>query len=228
MTENFSPSPPAEPNGVESRGADRASVLFADTLRGGAAPLNVDRERRALDAYRAARDSGALAAATPRRRDDWRPRRQRPRWSVRAGAGALFASVAVGGVAVAGIGSGVLTVDDGDRPGAGPGRGSASPSPAVTAPDLPGAGTPGATTLPDPDPEPRAEDGKEGRGGEGARCVSYEDGRGLSRAERAAEGCDTPSPQASRTSRTSRTGKVAGGGGSDNHSAKSPHPHGNK
>ncbi|MFF4035337.1 hypothetical protein ACFYZ2_37315 [Streptomyces sviceus] len=62
-------------------------------------------ERRAVAAFRAARDAGAHRART-RRRDDWRPR---TRWSrarsLRATLSVLLASLTLGGVAYAAIGS---------------------------------------------------------------------------------------------------------------------------
>ncbi|MFI5657280.1 hypothetical protein [Streptomyces sp. NPDC051684] len=62
MTANS--SPPVEPD------ADGTAVgaLLAGAVAG---TPDADGERKALAAYRAARDSGALAAP-PRRRDDWR------------------------------------------------------------------------------------------------------------------------------------------------------------
>ncbi|MGW2344573.1 hypothetical protein [Streptomyces sp. NPDC001661] len=89
MTANS--SPPVEPDG-EADGAGRAAgrspadELLAGAVRGGAQPPGAEGERRALAAYREARDAGALTAA-PRRRDDWRPGRRWPGWPVRAAAG---------------------------------------------------------------------------------------------------------------------------------------------
>ncbi|MCX4857544.1 hypothetical protein [Streptomyces canus] len=62
-------------------------------------------ERRAVAAFRAARDTGAHRART-RRRDDWRPRSQRRRTrSLKATLSVLLASLTLGGVAYAAIGS---------------------------------------------------------------------------------------------------------------------------
>ncbi|MCX4828931.1 hypothetical protein OG785_14220 [Streptomyces sp. NBC_00006] len=86
MTANSSPpvEPGGEPDGA-GRAADRSSVgaLLGDAVRGG--DPGVDGERRALAAYREARDAGALGAA-PRRRDDWRPGLRWAGWPVRAAA----------------------------------------------------------------------------------------------------------------------------------------------
>lgn len=63
-------------------------------------------ERRAVDAFRVARDTGAHRART-RRRDDWRPRPQRrPGRSWKATLSVLLASLTLGGVAYAAIGAG--------------------------------------------------------------------------------------------------------------------------
>ncbi|MGD6743721.1 hypothetical protein ACOKM3_17960 [Streptomyces sp. BH106] len=86
MTANS--SPPVEPDGEADgagRAADRPSVgaLLGDAVRGGGPSPGAADERRALAAYREARDAGALTAA-PRRRDDWRPGRRWTGWPVRA------------------------------------------------------------------------------------------------------------------------------------------------
>ncbi|MGW6009934.1 hypothetical protein [Streptomyces sp. NPDC055210] len=86
-------------------------VLLAAAVRGGEA--DPDAEKRALAAFRDARDEGAHAAVRTRRRDDWRPAGERCGWSLRATLLALAASVTLGGVAVAAIGSGVGGRDDG-------------------------------------------------------------------------------------------------------------------
>jgi hypothetical protein len=88
-------------------------------------------EQRAVAAFRAAREAGLHQART-RRRDDWRPREQRRlARSMKATLSLFVASLAVGGVAVAAIGSG----DSSDDPGNG--RGGATP--ASSAPDRTGA-----------------------------------------------------------------------------------------
>lgn len=85
-----------------------AALLAAAQRAGEAGPVA---EKRALDAFRAARDEGAHAPVSPlrrRRRDDWRPvERWRGVRSVRAVLAGLTAAVALGGVAVA-AGSGAM------------------------------------------------------------------------------------------------------------------------
>ncbi|WP_051370457.1 hypothetical protein [Streptomyces sp. 142MFCol3.1] len=77
-------------------------TALATALRGA---VDHDAEQRAVSAYRAAREAGAHAART-RRRDNWsageEPRAGRP---VRTTLAVLFASLSLGGVAVAAIGS---------------------------------------------------------------------------------------------------------------------------
>ncbi|MBV7699060.1 hypothetical protein [Streptomyces sp. TRM70350] len=88
-------------------------------------------EQRAVAAFRAARDAGAHRART-RRRDDWRPReRRRLVLPVKTTLSLFVASLALGGVAVAAIGSS----DSPDGPADDRGR----PTPPAGAPDLPGA-----------------------------------------------------------------------------------------
>ncbi|MFL5999297.1 MAG: hypothetical protein ACJ736_34250 [Streptomyces sp.] len=78
-------------------------ALLAAALRG--EKPDGEAERRAVAAFRAARDAGAHRART-RRRDDWRPRPQRRRArSLKATFSVLLASLALGGVAYAAIGS---------------------------------------------------------------------------------------------------------------------------
>ncbi|MER7494707.1 hypothetical protein ABT033_19125 [Streptomyces pharetrae] len=95
-------SAPAVPAGVLDEAGVRA--LLAAAVR--AERVDAEGELRAVAAFRAARETGAHQART-RRRDDWRPGGQR--WSARSmkTAFSLFAaSLTLGGVAVAGIGSG--------------------------------------------------------------------------------------------------------------------------
>ncbi|WP_416984146.1 hypothetical protein [Streptomyces sp. T028] len=90
--------------------ADRElEALLAEALRaagGPAAPTaGSEGELRAVAAFRAARDAGAHTART-RRRDDWRPRTRRSTArSLRATLSVAVASLALGGVAFAAIGS---------------------------------------------------------------------------------------------------------------------------
>ncbi|MEU2618540.1 hypothetical protein ABZ642_10255 [Streptomyces sp. NPDC007157] len=86
-------------------------------------------ERQAVAAFRAARASGAHRART-RRRDDWRPKvERRVRRPAKLTFGVVFASLALGGVAVAAIGSAGSAGSAGsDGDGAGHGRGTTPPS----------------------------------------------------------------------------------------------------
>jgi hypothetical protein len=111
--------------------------VLAAVIRGG--DLDPVAEQRAVAAFRAARDAGASRART-RRRDDWRPpaerRAGRP---VKTTFAAVFASLALGGVAVAAIGAAGSSTD-----GTGAGRETAHPS--AIAPDRPGSETSSASS----------------------------------------------------------------------------------
>ncbi|MEU9785157.1 hypothetical protein AB0H92_30060 [Streptomyces phaeochromogenes] len=110
--------------------------LLAAAVRGGA--VDADAERRVLAAFRAARDEGAhRAASRNRRRDDWRPERERRGGrSVRTTLVALVASLTLGGVAVAAIGSaGGGTRDEGAERGGPPPASSAPTGPPAAAPN---------------------------------------------------------------------------------------------
>nr|WP_217209307.1 hypothetical protein [Streptomyces sp. AC550_RSS872] len=141
------------------------ALLSAAVLRGHRADL--DGEQRAVAAYRAARAAGAHRART-RRRDDWRPREpRRLALSVKTTLSLFVTSLALGGVAVAAIGSSGSSdhpADDkvGSTPTAGaPDRPSTGPSAAE-----PGtAGRPGhPSTAQDAEAKCRAYDQVEGNG----------------------------------------------------------------
>lgn len=143
-------------------------ALLTAALRGGT-PADADEgERRAVAAFRAARDSGAHRAARTRRRDDWRPRGQRHALrSLKATLSVLLASLALGGVAVAAIGSAGSSGDD---------SGARRPEQSVSAREKAAAapsGTPSSAASADRDRPPTAEDTE-------AQCRAYEqvDGRG--------------------------------------------------
>ncbi|WP_327184743.1 hypothetical protein [Streptomyces sp. NBC_01334] len=88
-----------------------------------------DGERRAVAAFRAARDAGAHKART-RRRDDWRPRvRRHTARSLRATLSVLVAGLTLGGVAFAAVGSSPHGVAGG----------AGRPEPAATLPGASGA-----------------------------------------------------------------------------------------
>ncbi|WP_432026355.1 hypothetical protein [Streptomyces sp. 1222.5] len=124
-------------------------TLLAAALRTG--HLDPKDEQRALTAFRAAAHSASARRARTRRRDDWRPsEEQRVRHPGRIPFGVVFASLTLGGVAVAAIGS---TGSHQDGAPSGP----ESSHPSVVAPDQPGGtatatspGNPGTTTRPSP------------------------------------------------------------------------------
>ncbi|MEU9988816.1 hypothetical protein AB0E10_18860 [Streptomyces sp. NPDC048045] len=131
-------------------GHDSATLeaVLGTALRAGRA--DPEAEQRALTAFRSAGHGDGVRRARTRRRDDWRPsgekRFGRP---ARMTFGVVFASLTLGGVAVAAIGSAGSSSD-----GAGAGRGTARPSSAA-APHRPGAtgssassGGPGRTGHP--------------------------------------------------------------------------------
>lgn len=148
-----------------------AEELLAAALRGRVVS-DAGAEARAVAAFRAARDAGAHAVrpARSRRRDDWRPREQRKVGrSLRTTLAVLFASLTLGGVAVAGIGS---VSDDGDA-----GRGGTRPSssaapersePGPANPTPPGSGQAAPSGRPsqaqDTEAHCRAYDAVKGRG----------------------------------------------------------------
>ncbi|MFH9547251.1 hypothetical protein [Streptomyces sp. NPDC017435] len=126
-------------------------------------------ERRAVAAFRAARDAGAHQTRT-RRRDDWRPRTRRyPARSLRATLSVLVAGLALGGVAFAAIGS----ATDGRADAGGPGRPPAASSAGARSTGSPLHPTSAATAGRD-----RPGTAKDTR----AHCRAYENVRGRGRA----------------------------------------------
>ncbi|MFF3329248.1 hypothetical protein ACFYWX_06730 [Streptomyces sp. NPDC002888] len=121
---------------------DKAGVeaLIAAAMRGDG--VDSEAEQRAVAAFRAARDAGEhRPRARTRRRDDWRPREQRRgARSVKATLSVLLASLTLGGVAFAAIGTGGSSHE-----GAGDGRGRTEQT--TGAPGLSG-GRPTATPSP--------------------------------------------------------------------------------
>ncbi|MGW7254157.1 hypothetical protein [Streptomyces sp. NPDC054834] len=92
--------------------------------------VDAEAERRAAEAFRGARDAGALRART-RRRDDWRPRERRHVLrSARATVLMLLAGLTLGGVAVAAIGA---AGSSGEAPGGRPRPGASAGAPDRTA-----------------------------------------------------------------------------------------------
>ncbi|MHB9856060.1 hypothetical protein ACSYGO_43410 [Streptomyces krungchingensis] len=115
-------------------------TALATALRGG---VDQEAEQRAVTAFRAARDAGALTART-RRRDDWgvgkEPRAGRP---VRTTLAVLFAGLSLGGVAVTAVGSvGSPSHGTGDN------QASKPPTGASSVPDK-NSGTSGQADRPD-------------------------------------------------------------------------------
>ncbi|MFI7411298.1 hypothetical protein ACIBU0_21795 [Streptomyces sp. NPDC049627] len=109
--------------------AELEALLSAAVLRGH--PVDSEREQRAVAAYLAARAAGAHRART-RHRDDWRPREQRRlARSLKTALSLFAASLTLGGVAFAAIGSSHAPDDAGDKGG---------PTPSAGASDRPGTG----------------------------------------------------------------------------------------
>ncbi|MFH9003966.1 hypothetical protein ACH4E5_12095 [Streptomyces afghaniensis] len=114
--------------------AELEALLVAALVRD---RIDAEAEQRAVAAFLAARDAGVHRART-RRRDDWRPRERRyPGRSLKATLSVLLASLTLGGVAVAAIGSVGSTDGAGDRgrppvatraPGASAGEATGTPS----------------------------------------------------------------------------------------------------
>ncbi|MFJ4976027.1 hypothetical protein ACIP6X_11925 [Streptomyces coeruleorubidus] len=148
--------------------AELEALLAAALIRD---RIDAEAEQRAVAAFLAAREAGAHRARS-RRRDDWRPRERRhPGRSLKTTLSVLLASLTLGGVAVAAIGSVGSTdgADDRGRPPA-PTRapGTSAGQPTGTAP---GSAPGSASARPDrPAPARDTE----------ARCRAYEqvDGRG--------------------------------------------------
>ncbi|WP_371596426.1 hypothetical protein [Streptomyces sp. NBC_00564] len=112
-------------------------TVLATVLRG--ADLAPEAEQRAVAAFRATRGTDAHRART-RRRDDWRlPAERRTGRPVKTTFAAVFASLALGGVAVAAIGSADSSTD-----GAGADRKTAHPS--ASAPGRPSGETSSASS----------------------------------------------------------------------------------
>ncbi|MFE6405709.1 hypothetical protein ACFVOR_02100 [Streptomyces sp. NPDC057837] len=139
--------------------AELEVLLAAALIRDG---IDAEAEQRAVAAFRAARDAGAHRAARAGRRDDWRARERRlPGRSVKATLSVLLASLTLGGVAVAAIGSVASTDDPGER-----GRPPAvtrAPGPSAGGPD----GDPAGSAAPRPDHPATARDTE-------AHCRAYE------------------------------------------------------
>ncbi|MFE1249191.1 hypothetical protein [Streptomyces sp. NPDC058735] len=129
-------------------------------------PIDADAEQRAVAAFRAVRDAGALQARS-RRRDDWRPRKRlHPGRSLKATLSVLLASLTLGGVAVAAIGSSDSPDDSGERgrpPASSPAHGRSQ----VRPPDAPRGSASPERPAPAQDTE--------------AHCRAYEEAGGRGR-----------------------------------------------
>jgi hypothetical protein len=168
------------PAGPGVQDAPAVEALLAVALRGGCA--GAEGERRAVDAFRAARDAGAHRAARTarvRRRDDWRPReRRRARHSLRTTLSVVLASLTLGGVAYAAIGAG-----DADRaPAEGsPSAANGGPAPTAAPTGTGSAGRPAGPGSSAPPSDAAAGSGAPTAGRDlEAQCRAYErvEGRG--------------------------------------------------
>ncbi|GHK00773.1 hypothetical protein SY2F82_25700 [Streptomyces sp. Y2F8-2] len=112
--------------------------------------LDTTAERRAMAAFRAARDAGVHKEARTRRRDDWSARRSPAGRSVKATVALFVATFAVGGVAIAAIGSPDSAVSPRDVPG------QRRPSPTAAQPSrtAPEAAEPTLSATPSPQDRP--------------------------------------------------------------------------
>ncbi|WP_199822184.1 hypothetical protein [Streptomyces sp. NRRL S-37] len=146
--------------------ADLEALLAAALIRRG---VDAGAEQRAVAAFLAAREAGALGART-RRRDDWRTRRGRlGRHSLKATLSVLVAGLTLSGVAVAGIGAAGSSTDEPAEDV----KGTHAPSPGTTGPSAgdsagleTGSGLPGRPgTAGDTEAHCRAYDRVRGRGG---------------------------------------------------------------
>ncbi|GAA2763427.1 hypothetical protein GCM10010103_24680 [Streptomyces paradoxus] len=154
--------------------SDVEALIVASLIREG---VDAGAEQRAVAAFRAARDAGALRTGT-RRRDDWRARERRYLGrSLRTTLSVLLASLTLGGVAVAAIGV-AGSPDEGtkDAPERSPAPSSAPRDPAQKPPRAshgPGTGAGSSPAHPDrPDPAQDTE----------AHCNAYERAGGRGRA----------------------------------------------
>ncbi|MFF8398624.1 hypothetical protein [Streptomyces sp. NPDC016172] len=158
--------------------SDVEALIVASLVRDG---VDAEAEQRAVAAFRAARDAGALRTHT-RRRDDWSARERRYLGrSLKTTLSVLLASLTLGGVAVAAIGV-AGSPEDGtkDAPERRPAPSSAPHDPAATPPrgsNSPGTGTgTGTGSAPaHPDRPAPAQDTEE-------HCSAYERAGGRSNA----------------------------------------------
>ncbi|MDF3300828.1 hypothetical protein [Streptomyces tropicalis] len=120
----------ALPGARTARDAATLETALAAAIR--TTDLDPEAEQRAVAAFRVSRGEGAHRAARTRRRDDWRPAAERrARRPLKMTFGVVFASLTLGGVAVAAIGPAGSSSH-----AAGAGRGTTHPS--APAADRPG------------------------------------------------------------------------------------------
>ncbi|MGA4958155.1 hypothetical protein [Streptomyces lavendulocolor] len=224
---------------ADGASAGPAELLAAAVLGGAVDPAG---EERAVAAFRAARDGGEHAGRRTRRRDDWRPERERRRLrSLRASAMGLAATVLLGGVAVAAQTGALGSPFGGGGGGAAPERRpstvspydsdvSATPLAEQEGPAHAPARTPGTVVVPGVSPSPAAS-GRPGgpsapESGAGAGSKAERKGKG-----KPGQGADTrkgaePGPEP--TSRTGRTPGAPGGGKAGDEAGGETHtrPHG--
>ncbi|MEU1191609.1 hypothetical protein [Streptomyces sp. NPDC005859] len=184
-----------------------------------------DGERRAVAAFRAARDAGAHRART-RRRDDWRPRARRHTVrSLKATLSALVAGLALGGVAFAAIDSATDGRADAEgrpeRPVTAAASGARSTGPSVSAPPAAPADRDRPVSAKDTEAHCRAYEKVRGRGramdstawqrlvtaaGGEENVAAYCAAQGGPKGEKAAKGDRTP--KADRTVNADATSKT--------------------
>ncbi|QYX77890.1 hypothetical protein [Streptomyces akebiae] len=154
------PPPPVLRNTPPPAFRDAPSVdsLLAAAVRGGASADSVG-EARAVAAFRAAWESGGRTART-RRRDDWRPNaRRRVQLSIRTTLAVLLASLTLGGVAFAAIGSAIHGDKGADREPGGYGNRERPARPTDDAPAWPGPADVPRTVPSTPDTSAPPEEG---------------------------------------------------------------------
>ncbi|MGJ5754522.1 hypothetical protein [Streptomyces puniciscabiei] len=157
--------PGAVSDAPDTADATTLETELAAVLRTGDADPRA--EQRAVAAFRDARAAGAHQART-RRRDDWRPAAERrARRPLKMTFGAVFASLALGGVAVAAIGS----AGSSGGTGAGPRTGH----PSAVAPARPGG-------APAPSDGSRSADRPPSTKDTEAHCRAYEQIQGRGKA----------------------------------------------
>lgn len=203
-------------------------MVLAAAIRAG--DLDPRAEQRAVAAFRASRGEGAHRAARTRRRDDWRPAgERRVRRPLKITFGVVFASLALGGVAVAAIGSVRSSAEGGSA-----GRGAAHPSASAT--DRPGA-APSSASSRDSRPTDRPAPAQDTE----AHCRAYEHVQGHGKAldakawrqlvaaaggeTKVAVYCSAQPPRSTatpgRAASTGKTGEGAEGSGHNGTSGKS-------